>query len=200
MCRSLAHAVVLERMPSVLVRSTPRCYVAIESEQWGTGGHRWASTQCCSRTWRSSARHASARGDAALAYQSICGWALWSVAPSSSSGTATPCTSRLTGSTSRCSCSEGSPNTSMVRRWNGRHHRDGYARILDRGPRRDFFNFYSYVVRQLELLGLLHCLRALHEVYEIDVNEGLVMLALCSATTSRRRSRSPERARTIGRR
>ncbi len=48
--------------------------------------------------------------------------------------------------------------------------------ILDRGLRRDFFDLY--VMLEVEHLGLLDCLRALSQVYDTDVNEGLVLRAL----------------------
>lgn len=48
--------------------------------------------------------------------------------------------------------------------------------ILDRGTRRDFFDLY--VMLQMHGLGLLQCLEALSEVYETDVNRGLVLRAL----------------------
>jgi hypothetical protein len=48
--------------------------------------------------------------------------------------------------------------------------------LLDRGLRRDFFDLY--VMLQIGSLGLLDCLAALREVYESDVNEGLVLRAL----------------------
>jgi hypothetical protein len=49
--------------------------------------------------------------------------------------------------------------------------------LLDRGLRRDFFDLY--VLLQANSLGLVDCLRALREVYATDVNEGLVLRALC---------------------
>lgn len=49
--------------------------------------------------------------------------------------------------------------------------------LLDRGLRRDFFDLY--VMLQSHSLGLVDCLRALREVYATDVNEGLVLRALC---------------------
>jgi hypothetical protein len=49
--------------------------------------------------------------------------------------------------------------------------------LLDRGLRRDFFDLY--VMLQSHLLGLVDCLRALRTVYATDVNEGLVLRALC---------------------
>ena len=48
--------------------------------------------------------------------------------------------------------------------------------LLDRGLRRDFFDLY--VMMQIGSLGLLDCIAALREVYESDVNEGLVLRAL----------------------
>ncbi|MEM9693761.1 MAG: nucleotidyl transferase AbiEii/AbiGii toxin family protein [Myxococcota bacterium] len=48
--------------------------------------------------------------------------------------------------------------------------------LLDRGLRRDFFDLY--VMMQIGSLGLLDCVAALREVYESDVNEGLVLRAL----------------------
>jgi len=48
--------------------------------------------------------------------------------------------------------------------------------LLDRGLRRDFFDLY--VMLQTQSLGLVDCLRALREVYEQDVNDGLVLRAL----------------------
>ena len=48
--------------------------------------------------------------------------------------------------------------------------------LLDRGLRRDFFDLY--VMLQMGSLGLLDCLAALREVYDTDVNEGLVLRAL----------------------
>ena len=49
--------------------------------------------------------------------------------------------------------------------------------LLDRGLRRDFFDLY--VMLQTHSLGLVDCLRALRQVYATDVNEGLVLRALC---------------------
>ena len=48
--------------------------------------------------------------------------------------------------------------------------------LLDRGLRRDFFDLY--VILQMHALGLLDCLAALREVYESDVNDGLILRAL----------------------
>jgi hypothetical protein len=48
--------------------------------------------------------------------------------------------------------------------------------ILDRGTRRDFFDVY--VMLQQHQLGLVECLRALEEVYEDHVDEGLLLRAL----------------------
>jgi len=48
--------------------------------------------------------------------------------------------------------------------------------ILDRGTRRDFFDLY--VMLEQERLGIVECLRSLREVYDADVNEGLVLRAL----------------------
>jgi hypothetical protein len=48
--------------------------------------------------------------------------------------------------------------------------------ILDRGTRRDFFDVY--VMMNQERLGLIDCIRALREVYETDVNEGLLLRAV----------------------
>jgi hypothetical protein len=48
--------------------------------------------------------------------------------------------------------------------------------ILDRGTRRDFFDLY--VVLQIERLGIVECLRAIREVYQQDVNDGLLLRAL----------------------
>ena len=48
--------------------------------------------------------------------------------------------------------------------------------LLDRGLRRDFFDLY--VMLQTQSLGLVDCLRALRDVYEQDVNDGLVLRAL----------------------
>jgi hypothetical protein len=49
--------------------------------------------------------------------------------------------------------------------------------LLDRGLRRDFFDLY--VMLQTHSMGLVDCLRALRTVYATDVNEGLVLRALC---------------------
>ncbi|MCA9640477.1 MAG: nucleotidyl transferase AbiEii/AbiGii toxin family protein [Polyangiaceae bacterium] len=49
--------------------------------------------------------------------------------------------------------------------------------LLDRGLRRDFFDLY--VMLELHSLGLADCLRALREVYRTEVNDGLVLRALC---------------------
>ena len=49
--------------------------------------------------------------------------------------------------------------------------------ILDRGLRRDFFDLY--VLMQSHSLGIADCLDALGEIYETDVNQGLVLRALC---------------------
>lgn len=49
--------------------------------------------------------------------------------------------------------------------------------LLDRGLRRDFFDLY--VMLQTHALGLVDCMRALRTVYETDVNDGLVLRALC---------------------
>lgn len=49
--------------------------------------------------------------------------------------------------------------------------------LLDRGLRRDFFDLY--VMLHAHSLGLVDCLRALRTVYATDVNEGLVLRALC---------------------
>lgn len=48
--------------------------------------------------------------------------------------------------------------------------------ILDRGTRRDFFDLY--VMMHQERFGFTDCVRALREVYETDVNEGLVLRAI----------------------
>jgi hypothetical protein len=48
--------------------------------------------------------------------------------------------------------------------------------ILDRGTRRDFFDLY--VVLQHHQFGIVECLRALREVYAVEVNEGLLLRAL----------------------
>src|SRR5690606_8738913 len=48
--------------------------------------------------------------------------------------------------------------------------------ILDRGLRRDFFDLY--VLMDLGAFGLADCLRALREVYQADINEGLLLRAL----------------------
>ena len=48
--------------------------------------------------------------------------------------------------------------------------------ILDRGTRRDFFDLY--VMLQQHRLGIVECLRAIREVYETEVNDGLVLRAL----------------------
>ncbi len=48
--------------------------------------------------------------------------------------------------------------------------------ILDRGTRRDFFDLY--VTLQCHRLGLVECLRAIREVYQRDVNDGLLLRAL----------------------
>jgi hypothetical protein len=49
--------------------------------------------------------------------------------------------------------------------------------ILDRGLRRDFFDLY--VMLQHHGLGIIECIRALRDVYGTDVNEGLILRALC---------------------
>ncbi|MCA9645796.1 MAG: nucleotidyl transferase AbiEii/AbiGii toxin family protein [Polyangiaceae bacterium] len=49
--------------------------------------------------------------------------------------------------------------------------------LLDRGLRRDFFDLY--VMLQLHSMGLADCLRALRDVYRTEVNDGLVLRALC---------------------
>jgi hypothetical protein len=48
--------------------------------------------------------------------------------------------------------------------------------ILDRGTRRDFFDLY--VLMQLHSLGILECIQALADVYDADVNHGLLLRAL----------------------
>jgi hypothetical protein len=48
--------------------------------------------------------------------------------------------------------------------------------ILDRGTRRDFFDLY--VLMQLHSFGLLDCINALQEVYETEINQGLLLRAL----------------------
>lgn len=48
--------------------------------------------------------------------------------------------------------------------------------LIDRGLRRDFFDLY--VMLELCSLGLIDCLRALHDVYGDEVNDGLVLRAL----------------------
>lgn len=48
--------------------------------------------------------------------------------------------------------------------------------ILDRGTRRDFFDLY--VTLQTQKLGVVECLRALRVVYEVEVDEGLLLRAL----------------------
>lgn len=48
--------------------------------------------------------------------------------------------------------------------------------ILDRGTRRDFFDLY--VMLQLHGLGILDCINALAQVYDTEVNHGLVLRAL----------------------
>lgn len=48
--------------------------------------------------------------------------------------------------------------------------------ILDRGTRRDFFDLY--VTLQTQRLGIVECLRSLRAVYEVEVDEGLLLRAL----------------------
>jgi Nucleotidyl transferase AbiEii toxin, Type IV TA system len=48
--------------------------------------------------------------------------------------------------------------------------------ILDRGTRRDFFDLY--VLMQLNSFGVVDCIRAMQEIYETDVNHGLLLRAL----------------------
>ncbi len=48
--------------------------------------------------------------------------------------------------------------------------------ILDRGTRRDFFDLY--VMLQGQRLGILQSLRAIRQVYQQDVNDGLLLRAL----------------------
>jgi hypothetical protein len=48
--------------------------------------------------------------------------------------------------------------------------------ILDRGTRRDFFDLY--VMLQYQKLGIAECLHALREVYQTDIDEGLLLRAL----------------------
>lgn len=48
--------------------------------------------------------------------------------------------------------------------------------ILDRGTRRDFFDLY--VTLQTQKLGVVECLRSLRVVYEVEVDEGLLLRAL----------------------
>lgn len=48
--------------------------------------------------------------------------------------------------------------------------------ILDRGTRRDFFDLY--VLLEQHRLGIVECLRALDQVYDSDVEEGLLLRAL----------------------
>ncbi len=48
--------------------------------------------------------------------------------------------------------------------------------ILDRGTRRDFFDLY--VTLQHHRLGIVECLRAIRQVYDQDVNEGLLLRAM----------------------
>jgi hypothetical protein len=49
--------------------------------------------------------------------------------------------------------------------------------LLDRGVRRDFFDLY--VMLKMHSPGLSDCLAALRTVHETDVNDGLVLRALC---------------------
>ena len=48
--------------------------------------------------------------------------------------------------------------------------------ILDRGMRRDFFDLY--VTLQSQRLGIAECLKAIRDVYQQDVNDGLLLRAL----------------------
>lgn len=49
--------------------------------------------------------------------------------------------------------------------------------IVDRGTRRDFFDLY--VMLEHERMGLIDCFRAMRTVYATEVNEGLLLRAIC---------------------
>jgi hypothetical protein len=48
--------------------------------------------------------------------------------------------------------------------------------ILDRGTRRDFFDLY--IILQYHRFGIAECLSALREVYQTDIDDGLLLRAL----------------------
>jgi hypothetical protein len=61
--------------------------------------------------------------------------------------------------------------------------------ILDRGTRRDFFDLY--VMLHQHQFGIVECLRAIREVYAIEVNEGLLLRALTYFDDADREPRLP---------
>jgi hypothetical protein len=65
--------------------------------------------------------------------------------------------------------------------------------ILDRGTRRDFFDLY--VTLETQRLGIVECLRALHEVYATDVDEALLLRALVYFDDAEREAALPGEAK-----
>ncbi len=61
--------------------------------------------------------------------------------------------------------------------------------ILDRGLRRDFFDLY--VMLQSQSLGVVDCLKGLRQVYDAEVNEGLVLRALAFFDDAEKCARLP---------
>lgn len=66
--------------------------------------------------------------------------------------------------------------------------------ILDRGTRRDFFDLY--VTMQQQQLGIGDCLRAMREVYDQQIDEGLLLRALCYFEDANREAALPNEGKT----
>ncbi len=68
--------------------------------------------------------------------------------------------------------------------------------ILDRGMRRDFFDLY--VTMQHHSVGIMECFRAIREVYQQPVADGLLLRALTYFDDAEQEALLPAKALTIG--